>query len=53
VSNPGPDAASAKLVIELRHDVDSVVPLASQDVALDPGKTFDWKGSWKVNRCLA
>ena len=52
VSNPGPDAASAKLVIELRHDVDSVVPLASQDVALDPGKTFDWKGSWKAEPVL-
>ena len=39
VANPDKEAASAKLVVELIHDVDTPIKLAEKDVTVEPGKT--------------
>jgi hypothetical protein len=47
VANPGAEAASAKLVVELVHDVSAAVKLAEKDITVEPGKTLVWQDAWQ------
>jgi len=52
VANPDKEAASAKLVVELIHDVDTPITLAEKDVAVEPGKTLVWQEKWQAKELL-
>ena len=52
VANPDKEAASAKLVVELIHDVDTPITLAEKDVTVEPGKTIVWQEKWQAQELL-
>ena len=52
VANPDKEAASAKLVVELVHDIDTAVKLAEKDVTVEPGRTFNWQDKWRAKEWL-
>ncbi len=52
VANPDKEAASAKLVVELIHDVDTSIMLAEKDVTVEPGKTVVWQEKWQARELL-
>ncbi len=52
VANAGNEAASARLVVELIHDLDTPLPLAAVPVTVEPGKTALWQGKWQAREWL-
>jgi len=52
VMNSGSQALSARLVVELRYDLDTQIPLADQEITVESGKFYVWKGSWQAKPFL-
>jgi len=52
VANPTAERRSATLTVELRHGLDARIPLLNQEIALEPGKSFPWRGTWKAEPLL-
>ena len=52
VTNPDKAPASARLKVELVHDLDTVAALADEPITVEPGKTVSRKTTWKAQPWL-
>lgn len=52
VANPDNHVPGAKLRVEMRSDLDTATPLTIEDLQVEPGKSFVWRGTWKAEPLL-